>query len=206
MSLIYSSSSVSLLFSGLSFQSPTIGSSAAHAAAPAARQASGSNRTARLNIESPWPMPGAHWRPIRPRGTLQPDVTDSPLELADSPSFFAGSPAIGDGCRPSVSPTAFAIEQRSSKADIVLATGARKARSGTLLKDSEEGLDITELCRRHGISWQTFYRSNAKYGGLGVSDAQRLRQPLLIPQSNRRINPGRPSRRRPTRHSCHRKQ
>jgi putative transposase len=32
------------------------------------------------------------------------------------------------------------------------------------------------LYRRHGISQQTFYRWKAKYGGLEVSEAQRLRQ------------------------------
>ena len=44
-----------------------------------------------------------------------------------------------------------------------------------VLKDSGAGLDPAERCRKHGISRQTFYRWKAKYGGLEVSDAQRLR-------------------------------
>ena len=39
-----------------------------------------------------------------------------------------------------------------------------------ILKESEAGLPTAELCRKHGISEQTFYRWKAKYGGLEVSD------------------------------------
>jgi putative transposase len=46
-----------------------------------------------------------------------------------------------------------------------------------VLKESEAGLVPAELCRKHGISEQTFYRWKAKYGGLEVTEAQRLRQP-----------------------------
>jgi len=35
-----------------------------------------------------------------------------------------------------------------------------------ILKEAEAGGKTTELCRRHGISEQTFYRWKAKYGGL----------------------------------------
>ena len=44
-----------------------------------------------------------------------------------------------------------------------------------VLKESEAGLDTAEPCRKHGISQQTLYRWKAKYGGLEVSDAERLR-------------------------------
>lgn len=53
-----------------------------------------------------------------------------------------------------------------------------------VLKESEAGLDTGELCRKHGISQQTFYRWRAKHGGLGVSDAQRLRQ---LEEENRKL-------------------
>lgn len=43
-----------------------------------------------------------------------------------------------------------------------------------VMKESEAELDTAELFRKHGISQQTFYRWKAKYGGLEVSDAQRL--------------------------------
>ena len=34
---------------------------------------------------------------------------------------------------------------------------------------------IGELCRKHGVSEQTFYRWGRKYGGLSVSEARRLK-------------------------------
>ncbi len=45
-----------------------------------------------------------------------------------------------------------------------------------ILKESEAGAKTAELCRRHGISNQTFYLWRRKYGGMEVSDAKRLRQ------------------------------
>ena len=53
-----------------------------------------------------------------------------------------------------------------------------------ILKESEAGLGTPELCRKHGISQQTFYRWKAKYGGLEVSEAQRLRQ---LEDENRKL-------------------
>lgn len=46
-----------------------------------------------------------------------------------------------------------------------------------VLKESEAGSATGELCRRHGISEQIFYRWRAKYGGLEVNEARRLREP-----------------------------
>ncbi len=45
-----------------------------------------------------------------------------------------------------------------------------------ILKEAEAGAKSTDLCRRHGISEQTFYRWKSKYGGLEVNEARRLRQ------------------------------
>jgi len=53
-----------------------------------------------------------------------------------------------------------------------------------MLKESEAGVSTPELCRKYGISGQTFYRWKAKYGGLEVSDAQRLRQ---LEEENRKL-------------------
>ena len=45
-----------------------------------------------------------------------------------------------------------------------------------VLKEAEAGLKVDTLCRKHGISEHTFYRWKAKYGGLEVNEARRLRQ------------------------------
>ena len=44
------------------------------------------------------------------------------------------------------------------------------------LKDQEAGLKVGEICRSLGISEATFYQWKSKYGGMQVSEAQRLRQ------------------------------
>ena len=44
-----------------------------------------------------------------------------------------------------------------------------------MLREQEAGQKTAEVCRRHGISEATFYKYKAKYGGLDVSDARRLR-------------------------------
>jgi len=44
-----------------------------------------------------------------------------------------------------------------------------------MIKDQEAGMATAEVCRRHGLSPATFYKLKAKYGGMDVSDAQRLR-------------------------------
>ena len=45
-----------------------------------------------------------------------------------------------------------------------------------VLKEADAGVAVKELCRRIGISDATFYHWKAKYGGLEVSEARRLRQ------------------------------
>jgi putative transposase len=45
-----------------------------------------------------------------------------------------------------------------------------------ILKEQESGMPTADVCRRHGVSGATFYKWKAKYGGLEVSDARRLRQ------------------------------
>ncbi|WP_184099743.1 IS3 family transposase [Sphingopyxis panaciterrulae] len=44
-----------------------------------------------------------------------------------------------------------------------------------ILKEAEAGAVVTDLCRRHGMSSATYYAWKAKFGGLEVSDARRLR-------------------------------
>jgi len=45
-----------------------------------------------------------------------------------------------------------------------------------VLKEHELGGKTSDLCRKHGISEATFYNWKAKYGGLDVSEARRLKQ------------------------------
>ena len=44
------------------------------------------------------------------------------------------------------------------------------------LKQAEAGMPIKELCRKGGFSDATFYKWRAKYGGIEVADAKRLRE------------------------------
>lgn len=45
-----------------------------------------------------------------------------------------------------------------------------------VIKEQEAGLPTAELCRKHGLSPATFYKLKAKYGGMDLSDAKRLKQ------------------------------
>jgi len=44
-----------------------------------------------------------------------------------------------------------------------------------VLKEQEAGAKAADLCRKHGISETTFYNWKAKYGGMEVSEAKRLK-------------------------------
>jgi len=45
-----------------------------------------------------------------------------------------------------------------------------------MIKEQEAGAPTSELCRKHGLSPATFYMLMAKYGGMDLSDAKRLKQ------------------------------
>jgi len=53
-----------------------------------------------------------------------------------------------------------------------------------ILKQHEAGVKTADLCREHGISEATFYNWKSKYGGMDVSEAQRLPQ---MEDENRRL-------------------
>jgi putative transposase len=53
-----------------------------------------------------------------------------------------------------------------------------------ILCAQEAGARTEEVCRRHGISSTTFYKWKARYGGLEVSDARRLK---ALEDENRRL-------------------
>jgi putative transposase len=52
------------------------------------------------------------------------------------------------------------------------------------LKEVDAGAKAQDVCRKLGVSEQTFYRWKAKFGGMDVSDAKRLRQ---LDDENRRL-------------------
>ena len=45
----------------------------------------------------------------------------------------------------------------------------------SILREQEAGMSTAELCRKHGVSSATFYKWKAKFGGLDVSEAKRLK-------------------------------
>ena len=53
-----------------------------------------------------------------------------------------------------------------------------------ILREAEAGAKTPEVCRRHGISDATFYKWKAKYGGLEISEARRLK---ALEDENRRL-------------------
>jgi putative transposase len=53
-----------------------------------------------------------------------------------------------------------------------------------ILREHEAGMKTDEVGRKHGISGATFYKWKAKYGGLEVSDARRLK---ALDDENRRL-------------------
>jgi putative transposase len=43
------------------------------------------------------------------------------------------------------------------------------------LKEREAGVSVADLCRKHGVSDAGIYKWKAKYGGMDVSEAKRLK-------------------------------
>ena len=53
-----------------------------------------------------------------------------------------------------------------------------------IVKEGEAGRKVTDVCRANGITEQTYYRWKAKYGGMELSEMQRLKQ---VEDENRRL-------------------
>jgi len=53
-----------------------------------------------------------------------------------------------------------------------------------ILKEAEAGIGVIELCRKYGISDQTYYNWKAKYVGMTVSDARKLKH---LEDENRKL-------------------
>ena len=52
------------------------------------------------------------------------------------------------------------------------------------LREAEAGTPVTEVCRKLGVSEQSFYRWKRKYEGMGVAELRRLRQ---LEEENRKL-------------------
>lgn len=52
------------------------------------------------------------------------------------------------------------------------------------LRQAENGIKVEEVCRKLGVTEQTFYRWKKKYGGLGVAELRRLKQ---LEEENRQL-------------------
>ena len=52
------------------------------------------------------------------------------------------------------------------------------------LRDAETGTPVTEVCRKMGVSEQSFYRWKKKYQGMGIAELRRLRQ---LEEENRKL-------------------
>jgi len=44
-----------------------------------------------------------------------------------------------------------------------------------MIKEQEAGMPTAEVCRKHGVSTASFYKYKAKFGGMEVSDARKLK-------------------------------
>ena len=45
-----------------------------------------------------------------------------------------------------------------------------------ILKEGEAGVQVKEICRKHGISDATYYNWKSKYGGMSASDLKRMKE------------------------------
>jgi putative transposase len=53
-----------------------------------------------------------------------------------------------------------------------------------ILREHDAGVKTADLCRKHGISSATFFKWKAKFGGMDVSDARKLR---ALEEENRKL-------------------
>ena len=53
-----------------------------------------------------------------------------------------------------------------------------------MIKEQEAGLSVSEICRKYGIGQSTFFKWKSKFGGMSVSDEQRLK---TLEQENNRL-------------------
>jgi putative transposase len=73
---------------------------------------------------------------------------------------------------------------RQGRGGVVRKTRFSEEQIIAILKEGDAGVPPEELCRRHGITRGSLYRWKAKYGGMEVSEARRLR---ALEEENRQL-------------------
>ena len=51
-----------------------------------------------------------------------------------------------------------------------------ESRIVAILKETDAGMKVADVCRKHGISQPTYYNWKSKYGGLSVSELKRIKE------------------------------
>jgi putative transposase len=102
-------------------------------------------------------------------------VEEKDLKLCDT-TICGGSGAVPLCPAPLKFPQSDAESAQPEGADDMRKSRFTEAQIIGMIKEQEAGLPTAELCRKHGLSPATFYKLKAKYGGMDVSDAKRLKQ------------------------------
>jgi putative transposase len=55
------------------------------------------------------------------------------------------------------------------------------------LREAEAGTPVREVCRKLGVSEQTFYRWKRQFAGMGIAELRRLRRLRQLEEENRRL-------------------
>lgn len=53
-----------------------------------------------------------------------------------------------------------------------------------ILKETDAGMKVNEICRKHGVSSATYYKWRSKYGGMDASELKRVKE---LEQENARL-------------------
>ncbi|CCQ09994.1 Mobile element protein [Pseudoalteromonas luteoviolacea B = ATCC 29581] len=53
-----------------------------------------------------------------------------------------------------------------------------------MIKETDSGVPVPEVCRKYGVGQSTFYKWRSKYGGMEASDVKRLKE---LEEENRKL-------------------
>jgi peptidoglycan hydrolase-like protein with peptidoglycan-binding domain/transposase-like protein len=139
-------------------------------------------------------QPGAGPKPMEMDAdleTMAPDILPHQVEVLDHARLArrdgaeAPAPARSAKVKPVHMEGEFPVASRKQGELIMKRTRFTEEQIIAILKEAEAGeMPANAVCRKHGISEQTFYRWKAKFGGMEVSDAKRLK---AMEDENRRL-------------------